>query len=120
MRDGKALQMGTSHELGQNFARAFAIQYLDAAGEQQYCWTTSWGVSTRMVGGLIMCHGDDQGLRVPPRLAPIQVVVVLVKAEVTPAPWPTTWWRALRGGGVRVELDERSTPASVVVPSTGS
>ena len=70
MRDGKALQMGTSHELGQNFARAFDIQYLDAGGQQQLCWTTSWGVSTRMVGGLIMCHGDDAGLRVPPRLAP--------------------------------------------------
>ena len=81
MRDGKALQMGTSHELGQNFARAFEIQYLDAAGRQQLCWTTSWGVSTRMVGGLIMCHGDDAGLRVPPRLAPTQVVVVLVKAD---------------------------------------
>src|SRR5215211_470844 len=63
MRDGKALQMGTSHELGQNFARAFDIQYLDATGAQQLCWTTSWGVSTRMMGGLIMCHGDDAGLR---------------------------------------------------------
>ena len=81
MRDGKALQMGTSHELGQNFARAFEIQFLDAGGQQQLCWTTSWGVSTRMVGGLIMCHGDDAGLRVPPRLAPTQVVVVLVKAD---------------------------------------
>ena len=75
MGDGKALQMGTSHELGQNFAKAFDIQYLDAEGTQQHAWTTSWGVSTRMVGGLIMCHGDDNGLRVPPALAPMQVVV---------------------------------------------
>src|SRR3954451_10805233 len=68
MGDGKALQMGTSHELGQNFAKAFDIQYLDADGTQQLAWTTSWGVSTRMVGGLIMCHGDDAGLRIPPVL----------------------------------------------------
>src|SRR5690606_9013675 len=79
MRDGKALQMGTSHELGQNFARAFEIDYLSAEGKQEYCWTTSWGSSTRMIGGLIMCHGDDNGLRVPPRLAPIQVQVTVVK-----------------------------------------
>ncbi|HEY1116472.1 MAG TPA: aminoacyl--tRNA ligase-related protein, partial [Acidimicrobiales bacterium] len=68
MGDGKALQMGTSHELGQNFAKAFDIQYLDDQGQQQLCWTTSWGSSTRMVGGLIMAHGDDQGLVVPPAL----------------------------------------------------
>ena len=76
MGDGKALQMGTSHELGQNFARAFDIDFLDADGTEQLAWTTSWGVSTRMIGGLIMAHGDDAGLRVPPRLAPIQVVVL--------------------------------------------
>ena len=81
MRDGKALQMGTSHELGQNFAKAFDITYLDAEGATQLCWTTSWGSSTRMVGGLIMTHGDDDGLVVPPRLAPIQVVVLLVKDD---------------------------------------
>jgi prolyl-tRNA synthetase len=81
MRDGKALQMGTSHELGQNFARAFDIQYLDASGTQQLCWTTSWGVSTRMMGGLIMCHGDDVGLRVPPRIAGTQVVVLVVRDD---------------------------------------
>ncbi len=73
MGDGKALQMATSHELGQNFARAFGIEFLDDSGTQQTAWTTSWGSSTRMVGGLIMAHGDDDGLRVPPRLAPIQV-----------------------------------------------
>ena len=81
MRDGKALQMGTSHELGQNFAKVFDISYLDAEGATQYCWTTSWGSTTRMIGGLIMVHGDDRGIVVPPRLAPIQAVVLLVKDE---------------------------------------
>ncbi|MCI0712670.1 MAG: proline--tRNA ligase [Chloroflexi bacterium] len=76
MGDGKALQAGTSHNLGQNFARVFDIQYVDENNEQQYCWTTSWGVSTRMVGAIIMAHGDDQGLRLPPEIAPIQVVLV--------------------------------------------
>src|ERR687883_395733 len=71
MGDAKALQMGTSHELGQNFARAFNIEYLSATGSREHCWTTSWGSSTRMLGGLIMCHGDDIGLRLPPRVAPI-------------------------------------------------
>ena len=76
MGDGKALQSGTSHNLGQNFARAFDIQYLDRNNELQYCWTTSWGLSTRMIGAIIMVHGDDQGLVLPPRLAPIQTVIV--------------------------------------------
>lgn len=76
MKDGKALQMGTSHDLGQNFARAFNIQYLDAEGKQQYAYQTSWGTSTRMIGGLIMAHGDDSGLRLPPKIAPIQIVIV--------------------------------------------
>src|SRR5262245_2697991 len=81
MRDGKALQMSTSHELGQNFARAFDISYLDAEGATQHCWTTSWGSTTRMIGGLIMVHGDDDGLVVPPRVAATQAVVVLVKDD---------------------------------------
>ncbi len=76
MRDKKALQSGTSHNLGQNFAKAFEIRYLDPANEQQYCWTTSWGLSTRMVGAVVMTHGDDTGLRLPPKLAPIQVAIV--------------------------------------------
>ena len=76
MGDGKALQAGTSHFLGQNFARAFDIQFLDENNERQHVWTTSWGVSTRMVGAVVMVHGDDQGLVLPPKLAPIQVVVV--------------------------------------------
>jgi len=76
MLDTKALQSGTSHNLGQNFAKAFDIQYLDRNNELQYAWTTSWGVSTRFVGAIIMAHGDDQGLILPPRLAPIQIVIV--------------------------------------------
>ena len=76
MGDYRALQAGTSHFLGQNFAQAFDIQYLDENNELQYAWTTSWGVSTRMVGAVVMAHGDDQGLILPPRLAPYQVVIV--------------------------------------------
>jgi len=76
MGDTKALQSGTSHNLGQNFAKAFDIQYLDVQNQLQYCWTTSWGLSTRFIGAIIMTHGDDQGLILPPRLAPIQVVIV--------------------------------------------
>jgi prolyl-tRNA synthetase len=81
MRDGKALQLATSHELGQNFARAFEIYYQSEEGQAELCYTTSWGSSTRLVGGLIMAHGDDQGLLVPPRLAPTQVVVIAVRDE---------------------------------------
>ncbi len=76
MGDTKALQAGTSHLLGQNFAKAFNIQFLDEDNTLQYCWTTSWGVSTRFIGAIIMTHGDDQGLIMPPRLAPIQVIIV--------------------------------------------
>ena len=76
MGDRRALQAGTSHNLGQNFAKAFEVTYLDQNNEMQYCWGTSWGVSTRMVGAIIMVHGDDQGLRLPPVVAPIQVVIV--------------------------------------------
>ena len=81
MRDGKALQLATSHELGQNFARAFDISYTDEDGASRLGWTTSWGTSTRLVGGMIMVHGDDAGLRLPPRVAPVQVVVVAVKDD---------------------------------------
>lgn len=104
--DGKALQMGTSHELGQNFARAFDIDYLSAAGRQELVWTTSWGTSTRMVGGLIMIHGDDDGLRVPPVLAPIQVVVMAIKPEVIEV--AQRLGAELRDAGVRVEVDDRT------------
>lgn len=90
MRDTRALQSGTSHFLGQNFAKAFDIKFLDQSNELQYAWTTSWGVSTRFVGAIIMTHGDDQGLILPPKLAPIQLVLVPIfrddaeKAQVMP------------------------------------
>ena len=90
MGDTKALQSGTSHNLGQNFARAFDIQYLDDTNQLQHAWTTSWGLSTRFIGAIIMTHGDDQGLIFPPRLAPIQIVIVPIyrndeqKATVMP------------------------------------
>ncbi len=76
MGDGKALQAGTSHNLGNNFAKGFDIQFLDADGQRRYCATTSWGMSTRMIGGIIMVHGDKSGLMLPPHLAPYQVVIV--------------------------------------------
>ncbi len=105
--DGKALQMGTSHELGQNFARAFDITYSSAAGTLEYAWTTSWGTSTRMLGGLIMCHGDDRGLRVPPRLAPVQAYVMVVKEGDGVLEAAAKLRDELRDAGVRVALDER-------------
>jgi prolyl-tRNA synthetase len=105
--DGKALQMGTSHELGQNFARAFDITYSSAAGTLEHAWTTSWGVSTRMMGGLIMCHGDDNGLRVPPRLAPVQVMVTAVKDGEGVLAAATKLRDELRDSGVRAGLDDR-------------
>ncbi|MBL4655626.1 MAG: proline--tRNA ligase, partial [Bacteroidia bacterium] len=76
MQDGKALQSGTSHFLGQNFAKAFDVKYADKEGKLEYVWATSWGVSTRLIGALIMAHSDDEGLILPPKLAPIQVVIV--------------------------------------------
>ena len=105
-----ALQAGTSHNLGQNFAKAFDIQYLDHNNELQYCWTTSWGLSTRMVGAIIMAHGDDQGLKLPPVLAPTQVVIVPIwrkedqKAAVLEA---TERIRAELAGRFRVRVDAR-------------
>ncbi|MGE0309058.1 MAG: proline--tRNA ligase, partial [Acidimicrobiia bacterium] len=107
MGDGKALQMGTSHELGQNFAKVFDTKYSSSSGQLEYVWQTSWGTSTRMVGGLIMTHGDDAGLRLPPRLAPVQVVVLLVKAEGGAGEAATALAGELRAAGVRVELDDR-------------
>jgi prolyl-tRNA synthetase len=112
MGDGKALQMGTSHELGQNFARAFGIEFLDETGAQQTAWTTSWGVSTRMVGGLIMGHGDDDGLRVPPRLAPIQVVVLAVREGDGVVERCSAIVDELRAAGVRAHLDTRTNVQS--------
>ncbi|MGH3729022.1 MAG: proline--tRNA ligase, partial [Micromonosporaceae bacterium] len=105
--DGKALQMGTSHELGQNFARAFDIDYLSREGRQELAWTTSWGTSTRMLGGLIMVHGDDNGLRVPPRLAPVQVCVMVVKTGDGVVEAARKLHEELRDSGVRVAFDDR-------------
>ena len=107
MRDGKALQMATSHELGQRFSRAFNITYSSAAGSTEHCWTTSWGASTRMLGGLIMCHGDDFGLVLPPALAPVQVVVVVVKdSDRTVTRAAATVVDELQRRGLRASLDD--------------
>ena len=110
MQDGRALQAGTSHNLGQNFAKAFDISFTDQANTVQFAWTTSWGVSTRLIGALIMAHSDDDGLIVPPRLAPIQVIVVPIykndaeKALVMDAVKRiTTGWK----GAIRFKIDER-------------
>jgi prolyl-tRNA synthetase len=105
MRDGKALQMATTHELGQNFARAFDIYFQSEAGQAELCFTTSWGASTRMVGGLIMLHGDDDGLVVPPRLAPIQVVVIAVRDEPDVNDACEKVAASLKAAGVRVRVD---------------
>lgn len=111
MGDGKALQSGTSHNLGQNFAKAFDIKYLDPNNEHKFCWTTSWGVSTRFIGAIIMVHGDDKGLVLPPRLAPFQTVIVPIyrkageKELVMEAVAKVT--DDLRSAGIRVKVDER-------------
>jgi len=113
MQDNKAIQGGTSHNLGQNFAKAFDVKYQTSAGGLDHVWNTSWGVSTRMIGGLIMSHGDDNGLICPPKLAPVQVAIVPI--------WKTDEERAqvaavshqlkadLDKAGFRVELDLRDT-----------
>ena len=108
MGDGKALQMGTSHELGQNFAKVFDITFLDERGEQVFAWQTSWGVSTRLMGALVMAHGDDAGLRLPPRIAPVQVVVVVVRDEQGAGDRAAVLAAELEGAGLRVELDGRT------------
>ena len=111
MQDNKALQAGTSHNLGQNFARAFNVQYQTAQGGLDFVWNTSWGVSTRMIGGLIMTHSDDNGLVAPPRLAPIQVVIVPIwkndeeRGQVSGVGGQVK--DALTKVGIRVELDLR-------------
>jgi prolyl-tRNA synthetase len=110
MKDGKALQSGTSHFLGQNFARAFDIKFLDENNAQQLVWTTSWGMSTRMVGAIVMTHGDDQGLVLPPRLAPIQVVIVPIwrkDAERDAVLEAARQLHARLKDSLRVELDVR-------------
>jgi prolyl-tRNA synthetase len=105
MRDGKALQLATSHELGQNFARAFDIFFQNEEGQAALCYTTSWGSSTRYVGGLIMAHGDDNGLVMPPQLAPTQAVVVAVRDEADVNDACAAVARDLAAGGVRIVVD---------------
>jgi prolyl-tRNA synthetase len=112
MGDGKALQGGTSHNLGQNFATAYGIEYLDRNQQRVKPWSTSWGATTRMIGALIMTHGDDSGLILPPKVAPYQVVIVPIpprKGDWSEAVLPKARevQAALRGAGVRVHLDDR-------------
>ncbi len=111
MRDGKALQAGTSHNLAQNFAKAFDVTFLDEKGERQHVWATSWGVSTRLVGALVMAHGDDNGLVLPPRLAPIQIVIVpIYKGDDEKEPVLAACGRLareLRAAGARTHIDDR-------------
>ncbi len=108
MGDGKALQMGTSHELGQNFATAFGVHYLADTGTLEHCWTTSWGTTTRMIGGLIMCHGDDAGLRVPPNVAHVQVVVLVVRDEDGVAGEARRIAAELSAAGIRTRVNDQT------------
>ena len=111
MRDRRALQSGTSHNLGQNFAKAFDIRYLTEANTQDFCWTTSWGLSTRMVGAVVMTHGDDKGLRLPPKLAPYQLVIVpIYRRDAQRGAVLDTVERlrqAFESASLRVHVDER-------------
>ncbi len=110
MRDGRALQAGTSHNLGQHFAKVFDITYQDEAGKRQHVWQTSWGVSTRLIGALIMTHGDDQGLKLPPRVAPVQAVLVPIwrkDAERAAVLEFVARVRETLAGRVRLHIDDR-------------
>ncbi|MAZ37127.1 proline--tRNA ligase [Salibacteraceae bacterium] len=113
MQDGKALQAGTSHFLGQNFAKAFDVKYASKEGKEEFVWATSWGVSTRLMGGLIMTHSDDHGLVLPPKLAPIQVAIIPIYRQddqleaVTEKVLPIK--KALEEKGISVKYDDRDT-----------
>ena len=113
MQDGKALQAGTSHFLGQNFAKAFDVKFTTKEGKKEHVWATSWGVSTRLIGGLIMTHSDDNGLVLPPRLAPIQVVIVpIYKGEEqleAISEKVAVFVKELRKKGISVKFDDRDT-----------
>ena len=113
MQDGKALQAGTSHFLGQNFAIAFDVKFTSKEGKLEHVWATSWGVSTRLMGALIMAHSDDQGLVLPPKLAPIQVVIVpIFKTEEEKAQidvFVNQLTNELRGKDISVKYDDRDT-----------
>ncbi|MBI4066892.1 proline--tRNA ligase [Candidatus Gottesmanbacteria bacterium] len=107
MPDGKALQMGTSHNLGDNFAKAFDIQYLDKTGKRQYVWQTSWAETTRVIGALILSHGDDGGLIFPPNIAPTQVVIIPVSHSDAAVSKCDSLKMELEATGIRVEIDDR-------------
>jgi prolyl-tRNA synthetase len=110
MQDNKALQAGTSHFLGQNFAKQFDLRFQSEEGQEEYAWNTSWGVSTRLVGGMVMTHGDDSGIIVPPRLAPVQVVIVpILRGDDTGAILSKAdeVESRLKAAGVRVKIDAR-------------
>ncbi len=111
MRDGKALQAGTSHNLGRHFAKVYDITFQDQDGERRHVHQTSWGVSTRLIGAIIMCHGDDQGLRLPPRVAPVQAVIVPIYKKDEEKAQVLAFAERIRavtaGAGVRVKLDAR-------------
>jgi prolyl-tRNA synthetase len=113
MQDGKALQAGTSHFLGQNFAKAFDVKFANKEGKQEYVWATSWGVSTRLMGALIMTHSDDNGLVLPPKLAPDQVVIVPIYRNDEQfdavSDLANNLMKDLRAKGVRVKFDKRDT-----------
>ncbi len=113
MQDGKALQAGTSHFLGQNFAKAFDVKFANKEGKLDYVWASSWGVSTRLMGALVMAHSDDNGLVLPPRLAPVQVVIVPIYKNLEELEMITsevnTILLALRKIGIRVKYDDRDT-----------
>ncbi|MCK5221050.1 MAG: proline--tRNA ligase [Candidatus Aminicenantes bacterium] len=112
MPDGKALQAGTTHNLGQNFSKAFNIRFETREQNLEYGWQTSWGVSTRLIGGMIMVHGDDSGLVIPPRVAPIQAVIVPISRgdwKETILPEAQKLFSSLKDGGIRVYLDDRDT-----------
>ena len=116
MQDGKALQSGTSHFLGQNFAKAFDVQYVTKEGKLEYVWATSWGVSTRLMGALIMAHSDNNGLVLPPRLAPIQVVMIpIYKGEEQLVEIRNRFEKLaaeLRAKGISVKIDDRDNVRS--------
>jgi prolyl-tRNA synthetase len=109
MQDNRALQAGTSHHLGQNFSRQFDLKFTAESGQEEYAWNTSWGSSTRMIGGLVMAHGDDRGLVMPPRLAPIQVVIVPITRKDEDTTEVLAKARAVAAAlrGLRVHVDDR-------------
>src|SRR5208282_3507056 len=113
MQNGLALQAGTSHDLGQNFGKAFNVQFQSSAGQLDYVWQTSWGVSTRLIGGLIMSHSDDKGLVLPPKLAPVKVMVVpIYRKEEEKGPVLEAAQRIAKEVGAKVDSREGPSPGA--------